>query len=142
MIIVIGNKGTQEAPKLSCGNLKFLDIATGYSGIIHDALILRDSALYIQAEHNILLTEPTSVIDGYEIKSLLIGDGAYPTNTWLVKPFPNNLNLSQEQKKFDRLLSSARVAAERASGFLKARWRCLLNCLYLTIISKTYRTLS
>ena len=117
------------------GNLKFLDIATGYPGIIHDARILRDSALYIQAEHNILLTETTDVIDGYE------RDGAYPTNTWLVKPFPNNLNLSQEQKKLDRLLSSARVAAERASGLLKARWRCLLNCLYLTIISKTYRTL-
>ena len=36
------------------GNLKFLDIATGYPGTIHDARILRDAALYIQAERNIL----------------------------------------------------------------------------------------
>ena len=46
-----------------------------------------------------------------------------------MKPFPNNLNLSQEQNKFNRLLSSAKVAVERAFGILKARWRCLLNGL-------------
>ena len=107
-------------------NLKFLDIATSYPGSIHDVRILRDSALYIQAERNILLTEPT---DGYKIRPLLIGDRAYPANTWLVKPFPNNLNLSQEQKKFSRFLYSARVAVELAFVILKARWRCLLNCL-------------
>ena len=39
------------------------------------------------------------------------------------------MNLSQEQKKFNRFLSSAKVAVERAFGILKARWRCLLNCL-------------
>ena len=76
------------------GNLKFLDIATGYRGSIHDAHILRDSGSYLQAERNILLIEPTDVIDGYKIRPLLIGDGAYLINTWLVKPIPNNLNLS------------------------------------------------
>ena len=85
--------------------------------------------MYVQAEHNIFLTEPTDVIDGYKIRPFLIGDGAYPANTWLLKPFPNNLNLSQEQNKFNRFLSSAKVAVERAFGILKARWRCLLNCL-------------
>ena len=110
------------------GNLKFLDITTGYPGI-HDARILRDSALYIQAKGSILLTEPTDFINGYKIKPLVIGEGAYTANTWLVKPFPNNLNLSQKQKKFNTFLSSARVAVECAFGILKARWRCLLNCL-------------
>ena len=75
-----------------------------------------------------MLTEPTDVIDGYKIRPLLIRDGAYPANTWLVKPFPNNLNLPQEQKKFNRFLSSATVAVERTFGILKARWRCTLNC--------------
>ena len=111
------------------GNLTFLNIATGYPGSIHDARILRDSALYIQTKRNILLTEPTDVIDGYKIKPFLIGDGAYPANTWHVKQFPSNLNLFQEQEKFNRFLSSARVAVEHAFGILKARWRCLLNCL-------------
>ena len=111
------------------GNLKFLDIATDCCGSIHDARILRDPALYIQAERNILLTEPTDAIDRYKIRPLLIGDGPYPANTWRVKPFRNNLNLSQEQKKINRFLSSARVAVERAFGVLKARWRCIPNCL-------------
>ena len=75
-----------------------------------------------------MLTEPTNVIDGYKIRPLLFRDGAYPANTWLVKPFPNKLNLSQEQKKFNRYLSSATVAVERTFAILKARWRCLLNC--------------
>ena len=87
------------------GNLKFLDIATGYRGSIHDARNLRDSALYIQAKRNILLTEPTDAINGYKIRTLLIGDGAYLTNTWLVKPFPNNLNSSPKQKKINRFCS-------------------------------------
>ena len=85
--------------------------------------------MYIQAKRNILLIEPTDVIDGYKIRTLLIGDGAYSANTWLVKPFPSNLNSFQEQEKFNRFLSSARVAAERAFGILKARWMSLLNCL-------------
>ena len=46
-----------------------------------------------------------------------------------MKPFPDNLNFSQEQNKFNRFLSSAQVAVERAFGILKARWRFLLNCL-------------
>ena len=85
--------------------------------------------MYVHAERNIFLTEPTDLIDGYKIRPFLIGDGAYPANTWLLKPFPNNLNLSQEQKKLNSFLSSAKVVAERAFGILKARWRCLLNCL-------------
>ena len=46
-----------------------------------------------------------------------------------MEPFPNKLNLSKEKKKFKRFLSPARVAVERAFGFLKASWRSLLNCL-------------
>ena len=55
--------------------------------------------MYIQAQPYILLTEPTGAIDGYKIRSCLIGDEPYPANTWVVKPFLNHLNLSQEQKK-------------------------------------------
>ena len=65
----------------------------------------------------------------YKIRPFLIGDGAYPANTWLLKPFPNNLNLSQEQNKFNRFFIFATVAGEHAFEILKARWRCLLSCL-------------
>ena len=124
------------------GNLKFLDTATGYPGSIHDARILRDSAFYIQAERNILLTETTDVTNGYKIRSLLIGDRAYSASTWLVKLFPNNFNISQEQKKFKMFLSSARVAVEGAFGILNARWRCLLNCIFHTAQIKTHYALN
>ena len=75
--------------------------------------------MYVQAERSIFVTEPTYVIDWYKIISVLIRDGAYPANTWLLKLFPNNLNLSQEQNKFNRFLSLGKVAVERAFGILK-----------------------
>ena len=75
--------------------------------------------MYVQTERSIFVTEPTDVIDGYKIRPFLIGDGAYPANTWLLKPFPNNLNLPQEQNKFNRFLSLGKVAVERAFRILK-----------------------
>ena len=85
--------------------------------------------MYVQAEHNIFLTEPTDVIDGYKIRPFLIGDGAYLANTWLLKPFPNNLNLSQKQiqQVFIFRKSSSRACFWDFKD--KRRWRCLLNCL-------------
>ena len=74
-----------------------------------------------------MLTEPTDLTGGYKIRPLLIGCGAYPAITWLVKPFSNHL-IYPKDKKFDRFLSSASAAVERAFGILKARWRYVLNC--------------
>ena len=110
-------------------NLMFLDVATGYPGSIHDARILRDTSLFTRAQQRQLLANPIKVIEGHRVNPFLIGDGAYPPLTWLVKPFPNRFNLSQEEKKFNKALSSARVTVEQAFGLLKARWRCLLKRL-------------
>ena len=60
--------------------------------------MLRDSPLYIQAERNILLTEPTDLTGGYKIRPLLIGCGAYPAITWLVKPFSDHLIYPKDRK--------------------------------------------
>ena len=111
------------------GNSMFIDVATGYPGSIHDARVLRDSSLYALSEQKRLLVNPVKVVEGFRVRPLLIGDGAYPPLTWLVKPFPYHLNLAQRQKKFNKNLSSARVSVEQAFGLLKARWRCLLKRL-------------
>lgn len=68
------------------GDLEFFDIATGYTGSIHDARILRNAVLYIQAECNFLIKQS-------DLHPLLIGDRTYPANT-----FPGILIYPQNRK--------------------------------------------
>ena len=60
---------------------------------------------------------------------LPLGDGAYTSTTWLVKPYPSNICLTDTQKKFNKSLSNARVIVEKGSELLKGHWRCLLKRL-------------
>ena len=55
-------------------NYMFLYIATGFPGSIHDARMLQASSLYRVAEE--ILADPLKDIQGVNILSLLIGDGA------------------------------------------------------------------
>ena len=110
-------------------NLLFLDVSTGFPGSIHDARMLRSSSLFTKSEANEILIKPEKVIEGVRFRPLLIGDGAYPHTSWLVKPYPNNIRLTETQKKFNKSLWSVRVSVERAFGLLKGRWRCLLKRL-------------
>ena len=54
-----------------------------------------------------------------------MGDGAYPLQQWLLKPFRNDGHLTQRMRRFNYRLSSARVAIERAFGLLKGRFHRL-----------------
>ena len=104
----------------------FLDVLTGFPGSVHDARMLRASTLYRKYEANELLTRPEKIIEEMHVTPLLLGDGAYPSTTWFVKPYPSNIPLTDTQKKS---LSSARVIDEKGFGLLKGRWRCLLKRL-------------
>lgn len=108
-------------------NLMFLDTAIGYPGSMHDARVLRNSELFRKVENGNILREPVVNINGNDIRPLLLGDGAYPLLPWLLKPYPNNIVLNPTQRRFNKVLSSARVTVERAFGVLKGRWRILLK---------------
>ena len=95
-------------------NLLFLDIATGYLGSLHDARILRSSALYLKAESGDILSRPAKVVDGYCIRFLILTHSAYPSTTWQVEPYNFNVNLTESQKAFNKQLSAARVTVEKS----------------------------
>ena len=59
------------------------------------------------------------------ICSFCAGDAAYPNSRYLVTPFRDSGHLSQEQKYFNRKISSCRQVVERAIGILKGRFRRL-----------------
>ena len=110
-------------------NLIFLDFVTGFPGSIHDSRALRATELFRKAEANQILVLPEKTIQNMKMRPVLLGDGAYPASMWLLKPYPFQNDLTREQKKFNKALSSSRCVAENAFGLLKSRWRCLMKRL-------------
>ena len=43
-------------------NMNFIDISSGFPGSVHDARVLRASAIFTQAENGQILTRPTSIL--------------------------------------------------------------------------------
>ena len=95
--------------------MKFTNVYTGWPGCVHDARVLRNSALYREAEAGNLILRDHHIF----------GDSAYPLRNWLVTPFKNFGNLTPQQIRFNKRLSSARQIVERAFGHLKGRFRRL-----------------
>ena len=111
----------------------FLDIYTGWPGSVHDTRVFSHSSIYKSCSDGTLLPKSTKIIEEIDVPLYLVGDSAYPLLTWLMKPFPHNSNLSQDQKNFNYHLSRARIVVENAFGLLKARWRRLLKRLDMDV---------
>ena len=105
----------------------FRDVVIGWPGSVHDARVLANSQVYHKAKNKDILNTGSTVICGSVVYPFLVGDSAYPLNTWLIKPFPHNSVLTSKQRKFNYLISRARIVSENAFGRLKARWRRLLK---------------
>ena len=65
-------------------------------------------------------------VGGVDVPPLIIGDSAFPFQSWLIKPYTNTV-LTQKQKYFNYRLSRARMVTEGAYGQLKGRWRVLFR---------------
>lgn len=93
----------------------FRDINTGWPGCVHDARVFRNSSLSDRAENGRI----------FGCNKYLIADSAYPVKPYLIPPFKDNGHLTNLQKKFNKVISSARQVVERAFGLLKGRFRRL-----------------
>lgn len=91
---------------------------------MHDARVVRRSAIFRRAEGGAILSTPTVNISGNEIGPYPVGDSAYPLSPWLMKPYPEGTR-DRDEINFNKELSSSRVKVECAFGLLKSRWRIL-----------------
>ena len=74
--------------------------------------------------HEQLLKDIKFSAQNVSIGPIILGDGAFPLQPWLQKPY-SNATLTREQSYFNYRLSRARMVVEAAFGMLKGRWRVL-----------------
>lgn len=98
---------------------KFLDIHCGEPGSLHDARVLRRSPFFsdVIANQNVIFPNNT----------FIIGDSAYPNNSWIVPPFRDTGRLTDQQKHFNFIHSSTRIVVENAFGLLRVRFRRVMH---------------
>ena len=110
----------------------FLDICVGWPGRVHISRLFKNSILY-GAARAFLPHDMCEVISGLRVPPLILGDSAYPLQDWLMKPYTDRGNLTQEQVQFNNSLSVTRVVLENAFGRLKGRFRCIGKRLDLSV---------
>ena len=71
-----------------------------------------------------ILPQSALEIEGQAIPPLILGDGAFPLRTWIIKPYGDAI-LNEQKRYLKYRLSRARMVAEGAFGKLKGRWRVL-----------------
>ena len=76
-------------------NLMFLDVTTGFPGCMHDARVLQHTILFGMARQGEIVSKPSDQINNVTIKPVLLGDGAYPLSTWMMKPYAYSPNLTR-----------------------------------------------
>ena len=95
-------------------------------GSTHDARLLRSAPLFNEIVNGQTLPQCTFDLgDLGEIPLLTIGDSAFPRYPWLVKAYNENLQLTPQEKHFNKTLCSARAIVEDCYGMLNGRWRIL-----------------
>lgn len=97
---------------------KFLSVVAEWPGSVHDSRIFRNSDIF-----RYLLNNPEN---GY-----LVGDSGYRLYKFLMIPYAN-VN-DQQEHKFNKELSRARVRIEITFGILKQRFNCLGRILRIPL---------
>lgn len=62
----------------------------------------------------------------------LIGDAVYGLHEHLMVPYPDDENLTKQQRNYNLCHSSGRIIVKRAFALLKGRWRSLLHVLAIS----------
>ena len=113
-------------------NYQFLDVCIRWPGSVHDARVFTHSNLCKKITHRHLVPNKSITISGVQVPLYMIGDSAYPMQSWLMKPFAHNSDLTAHQRHYNYRTCKARIVVENAFGRFKARWRRVMTCTQIT----------
>ena len=104
---------------------------------MHVSRVLKKLSFFHEAEERNILSKPTDVIEKTKLGPVLLGDGGYRLNKWLIKPYKFSPTLSPQEKKFNKGLSIVGVAVEKEPlDFVRQDGDAYLN--NLTTVLKTF----
>ena len=88
--------------------------------------MLQSTSLWSDIKNGKLLPNFIQEEEDISVPPLMLGDSAFPFESFLMKPYSNAV-LTKQQRHFNYRLSRARMVIESAYGQLKGRWRFLLR---------------
>ncbi|CAB3979844.1 Hypothetical predicted protein [Paramuricea clavata] len=106
-------------------NYRFVWASCGFPGNSHDSIIFQSTELWNNITEKGAIPNIGQTVGTTTIYPLILGDSAFPLQSWLMKPYTNAV-LTNEQKNFNYRLSRARMVTEGAYGQMKGRWRVLI----------------
>ena len=86
---------------------RFIWASCGYPGNSHDSIIMQSTTLWQEIAQGKILPGIAKNVGGVDVPPLIVGDSAFPFQTWLMEPYTNAV-LSEKQKYFNYRLSRTR----------------------------------
>ena len=105
---------------------RFIWASVGTPGNTHDSTLVQSTELWSRIVEGKVIPNMVQEVEGIEIPPLILGDGAFPLRTWIMKPHGDAV-LPDDKRYFNFRHSRARLVTEGAFGRLKSRFRVLFR---------------
>ena len=105
---------------------RFIWASVGAPGNTHDSTLMQSTELWNRIVTGNVIPNIVQQIENVDIPPLILGDGAFPLRTWIMKPHGDAV-LPEDKRYFDYRHSRARLVTEGAFGRHKSRFRVLFR---------------
>ena len=105
---------------------RFIWASVGAPGNTHDSTLMQSTELWDRIVAGNVIPNIVQQIENVDIPPLILGDGAFPLRTWIMKPHGDAV-LPEDKRYFNYRHSRARLVTEGAFGRLKSRFRVLFR---------------
>lgn len=105
---------------------RFVWVSVGAPGNTHDSTLLQSTNLWSRIVEGEVIPSVAQFVEEVEIPPLILGDGAFPLRTFMMKPHGDAI-LPGDKRYFNFRHSRARLVTEGAFGRLKSRFRVLFR---------------